>query len=98
MYNQLQKLYRTTMTLQKFILLNKLFNISYASASNMHKYVDQLNDHLKTLDHLDIFIDSTIVKALAVNYLSSHFLEFQRQKQNTDLDKLTIDELFTQML
>src|SRR5204862_1349806 len=27
-----------------------------------------------------------------------HFLKFQAQKQNTDLDKLTLDELFTQML
>src|SRR5437773_2181861 len=98
MYDQLQKLYRTTTALQKFILLDKLFNISYASAENMHKYVGQLNDHLKALDHLGISINSTIVKALAINHLSSHFLEFQARKQDTDLGKLTIDELFTQML
>src|SRR5436305_13875551 len=98
MYNQLQKLYRTTMTLQKFILLDKLFNISYASAGNMHKYVGQLDDHLKALDRLGISINPTIVKALAVNHLGSHFPKFQARKQNTDLDKLTLNELFAQML
>ena len=64
----------------------------------MYKYVDQLNDHLKVLDHLDIFINSTIAKILVVNHLSSHFSEFQAQKQNTNLDKLIFDELFVQIL
>src|SRR5947207_2124946 len=98
MYDRLQKLYRTITALQKFILLNKLFNISYTSAGNMHKYIGQLNDHLKVLDRLGISIDPTIAKALAVNHLGSHFPEFQARKRDTDLDKLTLDELFAQML
>ena len=64
MYDRLQKLYGTTTALQKFILLDKLFNISYASAGNMHKYVGQLDDHLKALDRLGISIDPTIAKAV----------------------------------
>ena len=77
MYDQFQKFYEIIMTLQKFILLNKLFNIFYVSADNMYKYVDQLNDHFKILDCLNIFIDSTIVKALVVNHLSNYFFKFQ---------------------
>jgi hypothetical protein len=98
MYDRLQKLYGTTTALQKFILLDKLFNISYASAGNMHKYVGQLDDNLKALDRLGISIDPTIAKALAINRLGSHFPEFQARKRDTDLDKLTLDELFAQML
>src|SRR5215471_3163383 len=88
MYNRLEKL----------ILLNKLFNISYASAGNMHKYVGQLNDHIKALDQLGICIDPTIAKALVINCLGSHFTKFQARKRDTDLERLTLDELFSQMM
>ena len=57
--------------------LNELINTQQPLNSPTHKYVGQLNDNLKALDRLGIFIDPTIAKALAVNCLDSHFLEFQ---------------------
>ena len=71
-YNRFQKLYKIITAFQKFILLNKLFNIFYVSAENMHKYVSQLNNNLKFLDHLNIIIDSTITKTLVINYLNKY--------------------------
>ena len=49
-YDRLKKLYRTTTDLKKFMLLEKLFNIFYTFTENMHKFIDQMNDIIKSLE------------------------------------------------
>ena len=80
------------------MLLEKLFNIFYISAENMHKFIDQMNDTIKSLEQLSIFIDSHIIKSLILMCLKFHFQEFQSQKHETDLKILSLDELFSQMM
>ena len=57
MYDQLTKLYEMMTKLEEFIFMEKLFNISYVSAENMHKYISQMNDTIKALECLGIAID-----------------------------------------
>jgi len=61
MYDRLIKLYKTTTELEKFILMKKLFNIFYVFTGNMHKYINQMNNIIKTLECLNIMIDSRIL-------------------------------------
>ncbi len=49
-YDKLKKLYEMTTDLEEFMLLEKLFNIFYVSAENMHKFIDQMNDTVKFLE------------------------------------------------
>jgi len=49
-YDRLKKLYRTATDLEEFMLLEKLFNVFYTSAENMHKFIDQMNDTIKFLE------------------------------------------------
>src|SRR5438046_1389554 len=98
MYDWLIKLYRTTTELEEFILMKKLFNISYASAGNMHKYISQMDDMIKALERLDIAIDLQILRSLIINQLGAHFQEFQAQKQDFNLSKVSLEKLFSQML
>ena len=49
-YDRLKKLYRTAINLKEFMLLEKLFNIFYVFAENMHKFIDQMNDTIKSLE------------------------------------------------
>ena len=48
-YDRLKKLYEMTTDFKEFMLLEKLFNIFYMSAENMHKFIDQINDTIKSL-------------------------------------------------
>ena len=73
MYDRLIKLYKTTTELKKFILMEKLFNISYASTGNMHKYINQMDNTIKILERLDIAIDPRILRPLIINWLGAHF-------------------------
>ena len=73
MYDKLMKLYRTTTELKEFILMEKLFSISYASARNMHKYISQMDDMIKALEHLGIAIDLRITRLLVINWLGAYF-------------------------
>src|SRR6266496_1531362 len=88
-YDRLKKLYRTATDLEEFMLLEKLFNISYVFAENMHKFIGQMNDIIKSLKQLNIFINSCIIKSLILTHLESHFQEFQSQKHKTDLKMLS---------
>src|SRR5438034_6844049 len=76
-YDRLKKLYRTATDLEEFMLLEKLFNIFYVSAENMHKFISQMNNTIKSLEQLSIFIDSCIIKSLILIHLKSHFQKFQ---------------------
>src|SRR5204862_5624640 len=76
-YDRLKKLYRTAINFKKFMFLEKLFNIFYMSAENMHKFIDQMNDTIKSLEQLSIFIDSCIIKSLILTHLKFHFQKFQ---------------------
>src|SRR5438034_11343771 len=76
-YDRLKKLYRTAINLEEFMLLKKLFNIFYMLAENMHKFIDQMNDIIKFLEQLSIFINSCIIKSLILTCLRSHFQKFQ---------------------
>src|SRR5204863_6578277 len=87
-----------TINLEEFIFLEKLFNVFYTFAENMHKFINQMNDIIKSLKQLSIFIDSHIIKSLILTHLKSHFQEFQSQKCETDLKMLSLDELFSQMI
>ena len=49
-YDRLKKLYEMTINLEEFMLLEKLFNVFYMSAENMHKFIDQMNDTIKSLE------------------------------------------------
>jgi len=49
-YDKLKKLYRIITDFKRFILLEKLFNIFYTSAENMHKFINQINDTIKSLE------------------------------------------------
>ena len=49
-YDRFKKLYRMTTDLEEFMLLKKLFNVFYMSAENMHKFIDQMNDIIKSLE------------------------------------------------
>ena len=49
-YDRFKKLYEMTTDLEKFMLLEKLFNVFYVSAENMHKFIDQMNDTIKFLE------------------------------------------------
>ena len=84
--------------LEEFIFMKKLFNTSYVSAENMHKYISQMNDMIKTLECLDIAIDPQILRSLIINQLRAHFSEFQAQKQNFNFSKVSLEKLFSQML
>src|SRR5438034_9582630 len=75
-YDRLKKLYRMATDLKEFMILEKLFNIFYMSARNMHKFISQMNDTIKSLEQLSIFIDSHIIKPLVLTCLKSHFQEF----------------------
>ncbi len=97
-YDRLKKLYRTATDLEEFMLLEKLFNVFYASAENMHKFIGQMNDTIKSLERLGISIDPRIIKPLILTRLGSHFQEFQSRKRETDLKTLSLDELFSQMM
>src|SRR5438034_9391897 len=97
-YDRFKKLYRMTTDLEEFMLLEKLFNIFYMSAENMHKFINQINDTIKFLEQLSIFINSYIIKSLILIYLKSHFQKFQSQKHETDLKTLFLDKLFSQMM
>ncbi len=97
-YDRLKKLYKTAINLEEFMLLEKLFNISYTSAENMHKFIDQMNDTIKSLEQLSIFIDSCIIKSLILTHLKFYFQEFQSWKHKTDLKMLSLDKLFSQMM
>ena len=76
-YDRFKKLYRTAINLKKFMFLEKLFNVFYVSAENMHKFIDQMNDTIKSLEQLSIFIDSHIIKSLILTHLRFHFQKFQ---------------------
>ena len=49
-YDRLKKLYKMTINLEEFMLLEKLFNVFYTSAENMHKFINQINDTIKSLE------------------------------------------------
>ena len=49
-YDRFKKLYRTATDLKEFMLLEKLFNIFYVFVENMHKFIDQMNDTIKSLE------------------------------------------------
>src|SRR5438034_8830219 len=93
-YDRFKKLYRMTINLEEFMLLEKLFNVFYMSAENMHKFIDQMNDTIKFLEQLSIFINSHIIKSLILMCLRFHFQKFQSQKCETDLKMLFLDKLF----
>ena len=76
-YDRFKKLYETAINLEEFMFLEKLFNIFYTSAENMHKFIDQMNDTIKSLKQLSIFINSHIIKSLILTHLRFHFQEFQ---------------------
>ena len=76
-YDKFKKLYEMTTDLKKFMLLEKLFNVFYMSVKNMHKFIDQMNDIIKSLKQLSIFINSHIIKLLILTCLKSHFQKFQ---------------------
>ena len=97
-YDRFKKLYKMTTDFEEFMLLKKLFNIFYTSAENMHKFINQINDTIKSLEQLNIFINSCIIKSLILICLRFHFQEFQSQKYETDLKTLFFDKLFSQMM
>ena len=49
-YDRFKKLYETATDFEEFMFLEKLFNIFYTSAENMHKFIDQMNDTIKFLE------------------------------------------------
>ena len=49
-YNKFKKLYEMTTDFKKFMLLKKLFNIFYMSAENIYKFIDQMNDTIKSFE------------------------------------------------
>ena len=49
-YDRFKKLYKMIINLKEFMLLEKLFNVFYASAENMHKFINQMNDIIKSLE------------------------------------------------
>ena len=78
--------------------MKKLFNIFYASIGNMHKYISQINDTIKAFKRLGIAIDPRILRPLIINQLRAYFTDFQARKRDSNLSKVSIDELFSQML
>lgn len=90
--NILMKHYAVSTELEKFLVAEKLWTTTYASAGDMTKYTNRFADTWKDINRLKIDLDF-LVRSLMVHQLGEHYESFQQRKRESGISKLTIDDL-----
>jgi hypothetical protein len=92
----LMKLYGSSSEVEKYLVAEKLWTTTYASAETMEKYTEQLMDTWNEIQRRQITLDF-LVRALAIFHLGEHFTSFQQRKREAGIEKLSFEELVGQL-
>jgi len=92
----LMKLYGTSSEIENYLVAEKLWTTTYASAGSMEKYTDQFTDTWNEIQRRQISLDF-LVRALLVHHLGTYYPGFQQRKRETGIEKLGFEDLVSQL-